>query len=60
MICLDAEKDNIPVNNYVKNIEVSESNEDRFIVTPSFAELEQIRICKEIKTEGLTPATGCC
>lgn len=56
-VCLDAEKDNIPVNNYVKNIEVfSESNEDRFIVTLSFAELEQIRTCKEIKTTGLINA----
>ncbi|RKS12853.1 phage integrase SAM-like domain-containing protein [Flavobacterium sp. 120] len=56
-VCLDAEKDNIPVNTYVKNIEVfSESNEDRFIVTLSFAELEQIRTCKEIKTAGLINA----
>jgi integrase len=56
-VCLDAEKDNIPVNNYVKNIQVfSESNEDRFIVTLSFAELEQIRTCKDIKTPGLINA----
>jgi integrase len=43
-VCLDAEKNDIKVNPYVKQIEgFSESSEDRFIVTLSFDELEQIR-----------------
>jgi integrase len=56
-VCSDAEKDNIPVNDYSKYIEVfSESNEDRFIVTLSFSELEIIRTCKEVKTDGVINA----
>jgi integrase len=43
-VCLDAEKNDIKINPYSKQIEgFSESNEDRFIVTLSFEELEQIR-----------------
>jgi integrase len=43
-VCLDAEKNDIKINPYVKQIEgFSESNEDKFIVTLSFDELEQIR-----------------
>lgn len=43
-VCLDAEKNDIKINPYVKQIEgFSESNEDRFIVTLSFEELEKIR-----------------
>ena len=43
-VCLDAEKNDIKINPYVKQIEgFSESNEDKFIVTLSFEELEQIR-----------------
>uniref|UniRef100_UPI003B9B4B07 phage integrase SAM-like domain-containing protein n=1 Tax=Flavobacterium sp. TaxID=239 RepID=UPI003B9B4B07 len=41
---LDAEKNEINVNPYIKQIEgFSESNDDRYIVTLSFAELEKIR-----------------
>jgi integrase len=48
-VCLDAEKNDIKINPYSKQIEgFSESNEDRFIVTLSFEELEQIRTA-EIK-----------
>jgi integrase len=43
-VCLDAEKNEIKVNPFVKQIEgFTESNEDRFIVTLSLQELEQIR-----------------
>lgn len=43
-VCLDAEKNDIKINPYVKQIEgFSESSEDKFIVTLSFEELEQIR-----------------
>jgi integrase len=43
-ICVDAEMNDIPVNPYTKKIEgFSESNEDRFIVTLSFDELEKIK-----------------
>jgi len=43
-VCLDAEKNDIKINPFVKQIEgFSESNEDKFIVTLSFEELEQIR-----------------
>lgn len=56
-VCVDAEKNNIPVNSFVKNIEVfSESNEDRYIVTLSFDELEQIRTTPTITTSGLENA----
>lgn len=48
-VCLDAEKNDIKINPFVKQIEgFSESNEDKFIVTLSFEELEQIRTA-EIK-----------
>jgi len=43
-VCLDAEKLDIKVNSYVKQIEgFKEQNEDRYIQTLSFDELEQIR-----------------
>ena len=43
-VCNDAEKNEIKTNPYVNQIEgFSESSEDRFIVTLSFEELEQIR-----------------
>jgi integrase len=43
-VCLDAEKNDIQTNPYTKQIEgFSESNENKFIVTLSFDELEQIR-----------------
>ncbi len=50
-ICLDAEKNDIKVNPYIKQIEgFTESNEDRFIVTLSFEELEQIRTAEITNT----------
>ena len=50
-VCLDAEKNDIKVNTYVKQIEgFSESNEDKFIVTLSFEELEQIRTAEVTNT----------
>jgi integrase len=56
-VCADAEKDNIPVNSFAKNIDVfSEGNDDRYIVTLSRNELAQIRICKDIETPGLINA----
>jgi integrase len=43
-VCLDAQKNDIHTNTFIENIEgFSESKEDRFIVTLSFKELEQIR-----------------
>lgn len=43
-VCLDAEKNEIKTNPYIKQIEgFSETNEDRHIVTLSFDELELIR-----------------
>lgn len=46
-VCLDAEKNDIQTNPYTKQIEgFSESNENKFIVTLSFEELEQIRTAK--------------
>lgn len=48
-ICLDAEKLAIPTNSYIKNIQgFSENDEDRYIQTLSFAELEQIRTSTDI------------
>lgn len=48
-ICLDAEKLDIPTNPYIKNIQgFSENDEDRYIQTLSFAELEQIRTSTDI------------
>jgi len=42
-VCLDAEKLDIKTNSYIKQIEgFSESNEDRYIVTLSFNELDEI------------------
>src|SRR5690606_15828233 len=50
-VCLDAEKLDIKVNEYVSKIEgFKEQKNDRLIVTLSFKELEQIRN-KELKTE---------
>jgi integrase len=50
-VCLDAEKNDIQTNPYVKQIEgFSESNEDKFIVTLSFEELEQIRTAEITNT----------
>lgn len=50
-VCLDAEKNDIKINPYVKQIEgFSESNEDKFIVTLSFEELEQIRTAEITNT----------
>lgn len=43
-VCIEAEKKDIKVNSYAKQITVaSESDEDRYIQTLSFAELDQIR-----------------
>ena len=43
-VCLDAQKNDIHTNPYIEKIEgFSESKEDRFIVTLSLEELEQIR-----------------
>ena len=55
-VSLDAEKLDIPTNPYIKNIEsFTESNEDRYIVTLSFDELEQIRLA-DIKSKALQNA----
>jgi integrase len=49
-VCLDAEKLDIPTNPYVNQIQgFSENDEDRYIQTLSFAELEQIRTSTDIK-----------
>ncbi|ESU29487.1 integrase family protein [Flavobacterium limnosediminis JC2902] len=51
-VCLDAEKLEIKTNPYIKQIEgFAESNEERFIVTLSFDELEQIRTCNKITND---------
>lgn len=43
-VCLDAQKMGIPTNDYVNQIQgFSEDNDERYIQTLSFAELEQIR-----------------
>jgi integrase len=43
-VCIDAEKLNIPVNPYINQIQgFSEQDEDRYIQTLSFEEIEQIR-----------------
>jgi integrase len=48
-VCLDAEKLDIPTNPYVNQIQgFSENDEDRYIQTLSFAELEQIRTSTDI------------
>lgn len=50
-VCLDAEKQEIKVNPYAKQIEgFRERNEDRYIITLSFEELEQIRTA-DLETE---------
>ncbi|TDP04079.1 tyrosine-type recombinase/integrase [Flavobacterium sp. 245] len=50
-VCIEAEKKGIQVNSYAKQITiVSESDDDRYIQTLSFAELEQIRTA-DIKSE---------
>lgn len=50
-VCLDAEKIDIKVNPYAKQIEgFREQNDQRYIVTLSFEELEQIRTT-ELETE---------
>ncbi len=55
-VCLDAEKLDIKINSYVKQIEgFKERNEDRYIVTLSFKELEQIRTA-ELDLEALKNA----
>lgn len=43
-VCIEAEKKDVKVNSYAKQIIIaSESNDDRYIQTLSFAELDQIR-----------------
>lgn len=55
-VCLDAEKLDIKVNPYAKQIRgFREQNNDRFIITLSFEELEQIRTA-ELETEALKNA----
>jgi len=55
-VCLDAEKLDIKVNPYTKQITgFREQNNDRFIITLSFEELEQIRIA-ELETKALKNA----
>jgi len=49
-VCLDAEKLDIPVNTYCKQIEsFKETNDERYIVTLSFTELEKIRTAELTK-----------
>jgi hypothetical protein len=51
-VCLDAKKSNIPTNPFVNQIQsFSENDEDRYIQTLSFEELEQIRTAKITKPE---------
>lgn len=46
-VCIDAEKQEIKVNEYASQIEgFKEQNEDRYIQTLSFEELEQIRVAE--------------
>lgn len=55
-VCLEAENKGIQVNSYAKQITiVSESEEDRYIQTLSFTELDEIRKA-EIKSEALINA----
>lgn len=50
-VCIEAEHKGIQVNSYAKQITIaSESDEDRYIQTLSFAELEKIRLA-DIKSE---------
>lgn len=49
-VCLDAEKNEIPVNPYVKHIEsFKETDDERYIITLSFEDLEKIRIAEITK-----------
>jgi len=51
-VCLDAIKCEIPTNNFVKQIQgFTESDEDRFIVTLSFEDLDKIRLSDKIINE---------
>ena len=51
-VCLDAEKLDIPTNTFINQIQgFSENDEDRFIQTLSFVELEQIRTAEITKPE---------
>lgn len=51
-VCLDAEKLDIPTNPFINQIQgFSENDEDRFIQTLSFVELEQIRTAEITKPE---------
>ena len=51
-VCLDAEKIGIPTNPFINQIQgFSEDNDDRFIQTLSFVELEQIRTAEITKPE---------
>lgn len=55
-VCIEAENKGIQVNSYAKQITiVSESEDDRYIQTLSFAELDEIRKA-EIKSEALLNA----
>lgn len=50
-ICIDAQKLGIPTNDYVNQIEgFSEDNDERYIQTLSFVELEQIRTAEITKS----------
>lgn len=49
-VCLDAEKADIPVNPYTKQIQsFKETNDERYITTLSFEDLEKIRSAEIIK-----------
>lgn len=51
-VCLDAEKSDIPTNPFINQIQgFSENDDDRFIQTLSFVELEQIRTAEITKPE---------
>ena len=51
-VCLDAEKNDIPTNPFINQIQgFSESDEDRYIQTLSFDELEKIRTSDITKPE---------
>lgn len=55
-VCIEAEKKGIQVNSFAKQITiVSESDDDRYIQTLSFAELDEIRKA-DIKSEALQNA----
>ncbi|WP_310558669.1 phage integrase SAM-like domain-containing protein [Flavobacterium sp.] len=51
-VCLDAEKLDIPTNPFINQIQgFSENDDDRYIQTLSFVELEQIRTAEITKSE---------